>query len=620
MKLLFLCLLLLPLPQLGHTTSIRRNRCELKLVADHAFYEVIGRRNYANAARYLINLIERVNGIFSQVDWGLDINGERLLNLGFIIKEIKIFDKAHDSPTHFNSNRGTYVNAMEVLKSFSSEEGSNDTCLSVLITGKPLEFEVLGLSNIGSPGKRGICATNQQNGTFTNTAIITVKRKSELMITRVVDLVLAHELGHSWGSLHDDVEDEECVPQNSRDGLYVMWESPNTGYDKNNYAFSPCSVQYVHRVLYALASRCFVEEKRALCGNGLLEEGEQCDSGAQFGKKDNCCMPNCKLMNGALCSPKHSECCSDQCVYLRNTPCQANNSDPCRAESVCSGTSDRCPEAKALPDGTECTDEGKCMSGECVSFCQTISPTLKPCLCENSITACQRCCRSAKTGICSPVEPVKWLPENSMCIHGLCVEKICEKKATDTGSFFRSFFDLKGPAHKKFFADYIVLFVVFISLLIWCPCGAVIVFKDQQKHNNLVEKRTAAQNNVQVLHERKRVTPQRSRSINEKLQRTSSSAGGQRIRPVHSTATLLLQKQQQLRQMNGSNGDEEEANEEKIRVEVRESSGAIVNMLEDSDRKGGGRRLIRRDGNRQQPKRVAPPEQAKFIDDAETEM
>jgi hypothetical protein len=63
-----------------------------------------------------INLIERVNGIFSQVDWGLDINGERLLNLGFIIKEIKIFDKAHDSPTHFNSNRGTYVNAMEVLK------------------------------------------------------------------------------------------------------------------------------------------------------------------------------------------------------------------------------------------------------------------------------------------------------------------------------------------------------------------------------------------------------------------------------------------------------------------------------------------------------------------------
>jgi hypothetical protein len=45
---------------------------------------------------------------------------------------------------------------------------------------------------IGFEGQRGICAARQINGTFMNTALITVKRRSELMITRVVDLVLAH--------------------------------------------------------------------------------------------------------------------------------------------------------------------------------------------------------------------------------------------------------------------------------------------------------------------------------------------------------------------------------------------------------------------------------------------
>lgn len=33
---------------------IKRNRCELKLVADYEFFRVIGNRNYANAARYLV--------------------------------------------------------------------------------------------------------------------------------------------------------------------------------------------------------------------------------------------------------------------------------------------------------------------------------------------------------------------------------------------------------------------------------------------------------------------------------------------------------------------------------------------------------------------------------------
>lgn len=41
--------------------------------------------------------------------------------------------------------------------------------------------------------KRGICARDPTNGTIhRNTAIMSVRRQHELMITRVVDLVVAH--------------------------------------------------------------------------------------------------------------------------------------------------------------------------------------------------------------------------------------------------------------------------------------------------------------------------------------------------------------------------------------------------------------------------------------------
>lgn len=48
------------------------------------------------------------------------------------------------------------------------------------------------MANIGYVDERGVCATNPINNTYMNTAVISVRRKSELMITRVVDLVVAH--------------------------------------------------------------------------------------------------------------------------------------------------------------------------------------------------------------------------------------------------------------------------------------------------------------------------------------------------------------------------------------------------------------------------------------------
>nr|CAD2124080.1 unnamed protein product [Meloidogyne enterolobii] len=542
--------------QLIASNSIRQNRCELKLVADYIFYRDIGNRNYANAARYLINLIERVNGIFSPIEWGLDINGDRLSNLGFVIKEMKIFEKPEDSSSisHFNSPIQSDVNAVDILDSFSTEEGTNSTCLTILITAKSLQSGVVGLANIGDPDRRGVCAVKKLNNShYMNTALITVRRRSDLMITRVVDLVLAHELGHSWGSIHDDEMQDECVPKNSRDGRFVMWESANTGYDKNNYQFSSCSIRSIHRVLYSLAHRCFVEEKKAFCGNGILEEGEQCDGGAHFqhfGVRDDCCTKECKLRLGAFCSPRHSECCSLNCTFLsKDVVCHAQKSDMCKAEANCSGFSEKCPNPKPLEDGTNCTDGGKCLNGDCIPFCHSISSDLMPCLCEDAKIACQRCCRSITTGICSPVKPEHWLQDNSMCIYGHCINKVCVKETTDSSPIWRFFQNFNGREQRKFLADYIVFIVVAVSLMIWCPCGALIVYKDRQEQNELIQKRLAAQKNVQILNNESsnnnskqsfNKTPKRSYSINEMT--TNSTIEEDKIKPSHSSIALLRLK------------------------------------------------------------------------------
>jgi hypothetical protein len=48
-------------------------------------------------------MVERVNELFTQVDWGLSPDGKRFVNMGFTIKEMKILDRPSKKPGHYNS-------------------------------------------------------------------------------------------------------------------------------------------------------------------------------------------------------------------------------------------------------------------------------------------------------------------------------------------------------------------------------------------------------------------------------------------------------------------------------------------------------------------------------------
>lgn len=73
-------------------------------------------------------MIERVNGIFGPVDWGLDITGHRLVDIGFTIKEIKILDRPDprdfpETQRHFNAPAQKDIDEVPraMMDSFSAE-------------------------------------------------------------------------------------------------------------------------------------------------------------------------------------------------------------------------------------------------------------------------------------------------------------------------------------------------------------------------------------------------------------------------------------------------------------------------------------------------------------------
>lgn len=58
---------------------------------------------------------------------------------------------------------------------------------------------------------------------------------------------------------------------------------------------------------------CCLEPQAAICGNGVVEEGEQCDCGWEEDCRDSCCYPQrrypppdeppCRLTPKSMCSP-----------------------------------------------------------------------------------------------------------------------------------------------------------------------------------------------------------------------------------------------------------------------------------------------------------------------------
>lgn len=194
----------------------------------------------------------------------------------------------------------------------------------------------------------------------------------------VIAVTLAHELGHNLGMEHD--EDDKC---SCPDEKCLMSSSSNTVHPKY---WSSCSIDYLEESKRHGLLDCLVKKPEKVygpvCGNGFVEEGEDCDLGEllpTFGTSRSKSKSNCNDKQG-YCGQQNVDamnpCCDrKKCKFTKNATCAQGpccnlftcsvyngtetkicrpRKTECDFEEICDGNSEYCPSDVYYHDGTEC--------------------------------------------------------------------------------------------------------------------------------------------------------------------------------------------------------------------------------------------------------------------------
>ncbi|KAM4836957.1 disintegrin and metalloproteinase domain-containing protein 20-like [Thomomys bottae] len=170
---------------------------------------------------------------------------------------------------------------------------------------------------------------------------------------------LTHELGHTLGMWDDEetctCEKKICIMNNAL---------------KPADTFSNCSYNSFFKTI--AEKKCMYNSpnsvpdvviRHKLCGNGVVEDEEECDCGSlKTCVTDPCCFQNCTLKEGAMCA---SGLCCRNCQFLpKGIVCRAQNG-VCDLPEWCNGSSSRCPEDVYAEDGLSCLERGICYKKIC---------------------------------------------------------------------------------------------------------------------------------------------------------------------------------------------------------------------------------------------------------------
>ncbi|XP_048582654.1 uncharacterized protein LOC116601185 isoform X2 [Nematostella vectensis] len=170
-------------------------------------------------------------------------------------------------------------------------------------------------------------------------------------------IAVAHEMGHNFGMEHDE-EIGHCTCLTPRGCIMG-------GHKTRIAGFSDCSMEALQKVDDSCLYNIPKEEMQPKCGNGIAEEGEECDCGTEQNcqEKDLCCEPKtCKLKPGSQCSDLNHRCCANCLFKAEGEMCRESKGE-CDVPEYCTGTSGRCPGDEYARDGYECDSEKQIIRG-----------------------------------------------------------------------------------------------------------------------------------------------------------------------------------------------------------------------------------------------------------------
>ncbi|CAJ1068776.1 disintegrin and metalloproteinase domain-containing protein 28 isoform X2 [Xyrichtys novacula] len=216
-----------------------------------------------------------------------------------------------------------------------------------LISGIDFEGATVGLAYIGT-----LCSSH---------SVGVVQDHSDRAIA--VGATLAHEMGHNLGMDHDDSSSCSCSGDSCIMAAALSWNVPRS--------FSGCSSSNYEKYLLRSNPTCLLNKPEyaslaspAVCGNGFLETGEQCDCGTVEDCTNPCCnATTCTLKPGSQCA--EGECCENCKILPRSKECRSKH-DECDLPEYCDGKRATCPEDVFVVNGLPCDGGlGYCFNGQC---------------------------------------------------------------------------------------------------------------------------------------------------------------------------------------------------------------------------------------------------------------
>lgn len=304
---------------------------DLGLVVDNRRY-VFLERNNSNVIEDVLRIVNRMNFLFSSLDLDMVITGLDIWDNQDLVTVSNDMPKVLDAFRrwkigHFNSR---VKNDIGHLISHQFYGG------------------FLGLAYVGT-----VCNSHFNCG---------VNRAAGRSINAIAHTV-AHEIGHNLGMKHD----EQVRPCKCEQRVCIMAEA-----DNHATKFSNCSYGFLWST--SRRSRCMHDIPVAAtlhppslphCGNGVVEQGEECDCGAlELCEKDPCCLTDCTLRLKARCA--FGLCCKNCTFMPSGTVCREKNNE-CDLPEWCNGTSHKCPEDVYVQNGMSCAGSGHCYEKKCVN-------------------------------------------------------------------------------------------------------------------------------------------------------------------------------------------------------------------------------------------------------------
>ncbi|XP_055942932.1 disintegrin and metalloproteinase domain-containing protein 10-like [Argiope bruennichi] len=325
--------------------------CEIEIVADHTLYQFF-EEDSDKLSAYMYLHAKHADKIFRKTDFNMDGKPD---GIRISVARIDIYKAANE----LNYPMTSAETLSDYLTKFVTREQEPEFCLSISMSYRSFRGSAIGEAfrpdatypNIAG----GICEQTlidqHENVMNFNVAAINLRLEDKPLLPLAITLLaFTHEIGHGFGSDHDDPTYKPCSPE-APVGKYLMHPKAIPANEQRP-EFSPCS-RIAMRGVLSKKGDC-LKPKDPKCGNGIKEGFEECDCGWSeiCNTLDPCCNPSnvefpiigCTLKgNDSQCSPKEGDCCTEKCTVIKKpeTVCYSDASN-C-ITSYCDGVSPDCP-------------------------------------------------------------------------------------------------------------------------------------------------------------------------------------------------------------------------------------------------------------------------------------